>query len=194
MSAAVEVRGLLDALAADGESESKVIVERARAEGARLEREAKDRLRAELDRRVAARTQELVLRETAARLEARSDARRSALLARRAIVNRVMDVARAMLPAAASESWLRSAAEQALEYLPEGEVVVRCAGRDVALVKKLVASRKTAQVVADDKIGAGVVAESSDGSVRVDGTLDARLGRLHAEIAIAIVSSLEGAA
>jgi len=194
MSAPAEMRGLLDSLAADGESEAKLILERAREEATALVRDAIARRRAALDRRIVGRGQEIALREAAVRLEARSDARRSALFARRAIVNRVMDAARAMLPAAASEDWLRSAAEEALEYLPEGEVVVRCAGRDVALMKKFVAGRRAARVVADDKIGAGVVAESPDGSVRVDGTLDSRLGRLHAEIAIAVVSSLEGAA
>jgi len=194
MSAQEAVRGLLDSLAADGESEARLMLERAREEAGRLALEAKARVRGELDRRIAVRTEELAANESAVRLEARADARRSALLARRAIVNRVMDVARAMLPEAASEEWLRSAAEQALEYLPEGDIVVRCAERDVGFVKTLVATRKSARVVGDQKIGAGVVAETPDGSVRVDGTLDSRLGRMHAEIAIAVVSSLEGSA
>lgn len=188
------VRGLLDSLAADGEAEAKSILNRARDEAGRMALEAQAKMRAEVDQRVAARTKELAASEATVRLDARSDARRSALLARRAVVNHVMDAARAMLPQAASEDWLRSAAEQALEYLPDGDVVVRCAERDVRLVQQLVAGRATARVMADKKIGAGIVAETPDGSVRVDGTLDSRLGRLHAEIAIAVVSSLEGAA
>ena len=194
MSAPDAVRGLLDSLSADGETEARLVVDRAREEAGRLAVEARTRVRAELDRRIARRSRELEADEAAIRLEARADARRSALLARRAVVNRVMDIARAMLPEAASVDWLRSAAEQALEYLPDGDIVVRCAARDVRLVKQLVAGRKSARVLADGKIGAGVVAETRDGSVRVDGTLDSRLGRLHAEIAIAVVSSLEGAA
>jgi len=194
MSAPDAVRGLLDSLCADGETEAQLVVLRAREEAGRLAVEARTRVRAELDRRIARRSRELEADEAAIRLEARADARRSALLARRAVVNRVMDIARAMLPEAASVDWLRSAAEQALEYLPDGDIVVRCAARDVRLVKQLVAGRKSARVLADGKIGAGVVAETPDGSVRVDGTLDSRLGRLHAEIAIAVVSSLEGAA
>jgi vacuolar-type H+-ATPase subunit E/Vma4 len=185
--------GLRDTLQEMGEGEARAVIDRARAEAAAIAERSTSRIRDELERRKAARASELAERESSARLEARGESRRSALGARQALVDRVMAAAEQLLGKAGTVEWLEAETSRVLQYLPEGKAKVRCAPRDVASVKKLVAGRARTTVAADDGIAAGVIAESADGSLTVDGTLASRLARMRGALAIEIVSAMERA-
>jgi vacuolar-type H+-ATPase subunit E/Vma4 len=192
MSAGALAEGLLETLTADAESEARSLVDRARSEADRIALDAAAHLRETLDERVAARADELAVSTSVRRLRAKETARRSALDARQTVVNRVLDTARAMLAQASTAEWLKGEIDRALSYLPEGKAHLRCAPRDVARIRNLVADRPATTVAADDAIAAGLIAEMADGSLLVDATLDSRIGRMHAELAIEIVTAVEG--
>jgi vacuolar-type H+-ATPase subunit E/Vma4 len=193
VSGSTAVRGLLEGLAAEGESESRAVIDGAQREAARIAAESAARMRDELERRRALRALEIAGRESVLRMEARGGARRSALGARQLLVDRVLECARSLLPEAATPEWLESEMGRVLPYLPEGEVTIRCRTKDVARVKRLVVKRAGASVRVDDTIAAGVIAELGDGSLVVDGTAGSRLARMRGMLAIAIVQMLEEA-
>jgi vacuolar-type H+-ATPase subunit E/Vma4 len=193
VSDGVAVRGLLETLAAEGEEEARLVVERARAEAARIAAESAARLGDELQKRKVYRAQELAASEGAARMEARKGKREKGRGTRERVVNRVIEVARGMLAGAATEEWTRAGVARVLEYMPDGKATVRCASRDLARVREAVASRANTTVVPDESISGGVIAEMADGSLMVDGTLESRLERMRTALAIEIVAALEGA-
>ena len=191
MSDGAKARALLGKLAAEGEREALAIVARARSEADRLATESAARLGAALERAKAEHVAGLAEREAAARTRAAAEARRTALEARRALVERVVAAAYSRLAPAATADWLAGEVERALAYLPDGPARVRCARRAVPAVRKLVAARPDTDVTADESVGAGVIAEMSDGSLVVDATSGSRLERMRGAIAIEIVAAVE---
>jgi vacuolar-type H+-ATPase subunit E/Vma4 len=193
VSEGTAVRGLLEGLAAAGAEEGRVLIEKARLEAARIDEECASRMRDELERRRAARALEIAGRESVMRMEARGGARRSALGARQLLVDRVFERAAALLPDLATPEWLEGEVGRVLPYLPDGEITIRCRTKDVARVKRLMAKRADVSVRADDAILAGVIVETGDRSLVVNGTAEARLARMRGVLAIAILKMLEEA-
>jgi vacuolar-type H+-ATPase subunit E/Vma4 len=120
--------------------------------------------------------------------EARRVARRRELEARHALMARVIDRARAMLPEAArSEPYRLSLAahlDEALSYLEGLPCRVRCPASCEPVLRPLVARHEGVSLEVDDTVGPGLVAEALDGSVVVDNTLAARLARRQAQLAV----------
>ena len=190
MSDGVKARALLNKLAADGEREALATVARAREEAERISRESAARLAAALERAKGERLTQLADRESAARLRATAAARRDVLDAKGALVERVLSAARPLLASAATDAWLAAEVERALAYLPEGAARLRCAKSSVAAVRKCVAARPSTDVVADDTVGAGVIAAMADGTLVVDATAGSRLERMRGALAIEIVAAV----
>ena len=118
---------------------------------------------------------------------ARRQVRTRELEARHARLTRIMERARALVPeVAASTAYLRalpSHLEEALSYLEGLRPQVRCQAVFAPVLQPLVAQHEGAELVIDESVGPGVVAEAADGSVIVDNTLAARLAQIEARLA-----------
>jgi vacuolar-type H+-ATPase subunit E/Vma4 len=128
---------------------------------------------------------------------ARREARARELEARHAQLARVLDRARALvLEVAASASYaqvLPSHLDEALSFLEGARPRVKCPAAFVAILRPAVARHEGVELVADQSIGPGFIAEASDGSVIVDNTLAARLARSEARLAIELLRELGNA-
>lgn len=182
---------LLEVLAAEGEAEARAVIAKAREEAARIDGESAARLTRDLEERKLRRSEELQAAESAERLKARGRARESGFGIRERVVNGVLQRTRQLLAGAATNAWLQRQVAAALEYLPEGGAELRCAKKDLAAVKKAAAGRQHTTVTVDAEIQAGVIVAMSDGTLRVDGTAEARLDRMRAALAIEIVRAVE---
>jgi vacuolar-type H+-ATPase subunit E/Vma4 len=67
---------------------------------------------------------------------------------------------------------------------------VRCPSAFAPLLQATIARHDGAELVIDDSVGPGVVAEAADGSLTVDDTLAARLGRAEPRLAIELSRKL----
>ena len=165
---------LIAALRAAAEERAAAIREEARADAERYRAEIAQKtavLRAEA---LAASTTEAAERLAAATAEADREASRIVLAARAALAERLWRLARAALPQFRDE---RNAATFAAlaDELPDRawpRVRVNPADRDLA-------GRRfpDAEVVPDEAIAAGLIAEADDGRIRVDNSLEKRLAR-----------------
>jgi vacuolar-type H+-ATPase subunit E/Vma4 len=121
---------------------------------------------------------------------ARHEAMKDVLLSRTRVVNRVLDAARALLPAILKteqyDSLLAHEIEQALDFVGDGGATVHCTQSLASAVRRSVASKPSVAVEPSDDIGSGFVAADDGGTVRVDCTLEARLDRLAPLLAIEI--------
>jgi vacuolar-type H+-ATPase subunit E/Vma4 len=182
---------LLEVLRAEGELEARQVIDRARDEAGRIDMASAQRVARDLEARLAARSQELRLTESAEKVKARGRARESGFGIRERVVNDVLQRTRQLLAGAATDSWLQRQIAAVIEYLPEGGAELLCAKKDLAAVKKIAAGRPHTAVTVESGILAGVVAAMSDGTLRVDGTAEARLERMRAALAIEIVRAVE---
>ena len=83
----------------------------------------------------------------------------------------------------------------ALEYLPDGPTVVKCAPSVASVVRGAVArtGRAGTTVVEDPAVPLGVVAESGDGEITVAATFARRMARERAVLATEVIGRLGGA-
>jgi len=125
---------------------------------------------------------------------ARRHARARELEARHAQLARILERARTLVPeVAASASYvdaLPSHLEEALSFLEGLQPRVRCRADFATMLRATVAQHSGAELVIDESVGPGVVAEVADGSVVVDNTLAARLARAEARVAIELLRKL----
>jgi vacuolar-type H+-ATPase subunit E/Vma4 len=186
---------LLQAIADDGASEARRIVETARAEAAALRAAADARVERTIADTCAAREEELRAGLDARRARARTEARVRVLEARARFMDRVFRDAEAALPGClergGAHETLTMLCQEALDFFPTGGARIRCRA---ALARMIAVSLPGAPVLVDDEIPEGVVVESVDGSCRIDNTLVARLRRRRAELSIAIISRMESSA
>jgi vacuolar-type H+-ATPase subunit E/Vma4 len=186
------VKELLATLTADAEVEAHAVVERARTEAVRITAESDSQRAAELERRKAKRAEDRSGHEGSLRMAEKRKAGQAALGARQRVVERVVAAARALLADAATDEWLANDLERVLAYVPPGKATIRCAPRAAAKVKRLVSERGDITVEGTAGITAGVLVETADHRLLVDGTLDSRLERMRAALAIDIVAAVEG--
>lgn len=150
----------------------------------------------------ARRSAVLTSREEEYRAEARAnvagerhEAMRAVLLAKTRVVDRVMAGAKALLPAAARGKVYGSALAdelgQALAFVGEENAVVQCPDDLAPVVREALRAASTVVVESTNNAGSGFVAIGDGGTVRVDGTLEARLDRLAPTLAIEILAKLE---
>jgi len=182
---------LLAALGRDADAEAAAILARADADAAAVRAGAEARVAAVRDARVAARRAELAAATERAGGAARREARQQLLAARWRFVQRVLDRAGAMLPAAlegaAGADVLRGLLVEAEAYLPPGRAVVRCAPSASDALRAAPKGSVEREIVPDPAVTAGLLAEAGDGSVVVDNTLEARLARLGRALAAELV-------
>jgi vacuolar-type H+-ATPase subunit E/Vma4 len=125
---------------------------------------------------------------------ARREAHARELEARHAQLARVLDRARTLVPeVAASASYaeaLPSHLEEALSFLEGVRPRVKCPEALIATLRPTAARHEDVELVIDESIGPGIVAEAADRSVIVDNTLAARLTRLEPRLAIELFRML----
>jgi vacuolar-type H+-ATPase subunit E/Vma4 len=118
------------------------------------------------------------------------------LEARHAQIARILQRAREVVPEVASSASyldaLPSHLDEALSFLSGLRPRVRCQAAIASRLQAAIA-RHGAELVIDESVGPGVVAEAGDGSVVVDNTLAARLGRAEARLAIELSGKLSEA-
>ena len=188
------IESLLEALGEEGDVEAKRVVEEARAEAARIEAEAASRVAARTADAVAARERELAAEGDAGKARLRHEGAVGILHARNRLLERVFDTASAAFPHAldlpAHEGALQGLIAEALAFVPEVPVIVRCRPGLAARALALVASLGNVRVESDASLPEGVVVEAEDGSVRIDNTLADRLRRLRPALSVELLARL----
>lgn len=161
-----------------------------------------DRITSESDRAIAERRREVIGDKEATYLAearvavaaARHAAMRSVLLARTRLVERVLDRARTSLAEAARrQSYLSTLGREiaeALRFVDDSGVVVRCSSNLESAVRELLRDRPDLSIEVDEEHGTGFTVIGDRGSVLVDGRLESRLERLSSSLAIEIHSRL----
>lgn len=127
--------------------------------------------------------------------EARRAAQARLLDARWGLVDRVLTAALAELPAlaerAASDAVLVERTKEVLSYLGDAPAVLHAAPALATRVQHVLAGRDAVRVETDPGALTGLRAVSADGRVVVDDTLEARLRRMRAALAIEIMRAAE---
>ena len=186
---------LLHAIAQDGESEARQIVDDARAEAMAIRAAADARVQQRIADAGATRESELRSVLDARRARARHEARIHVLRVRAQFMNRVFQAAETSLPGIldhdASQETLTRLCQEALDFFPPSGARIRCPRTLACRVAKAVPG---AAVVVDDDVPEGVIVESLDGQSRIDNTLEARLRRLRPELSIAVSTAMSGCA
>jgi vacuolar-type H+-ATPase subunit E/Vma4 len=125
---------------------------------------------------------------------ARRQARTRELEALHVEIARILNRARGMVPEiAASPSYVgavTSHLEEALSFLNGLQPRVRCQAAVATVLQSAIDRHVGAQLLIDDSVGPGFVAEAADGSVLVDNTIVARLARAETSLAIALARKL----
>jgi vacuolar-type H+-ATPase subunit E/Vma4 len=191
---------LLDQIRRDAAAAAEARVASARQDAARLDTESTARLEHRRASAVEDRERSRVAALEAARAETSQRVSRETLSSRAAALDRVFAAALLQMQALAAHPRLGAvlgrALADALTYLPDGPVTVRCA-RDVAVaVRAAVAGvagvgRDTITVREDDGVPLGAIVEAADGTIAVDATFVRRLARERPRLAITIARQME---
>lgn len=181
---------LLQQLFRDADAEVARRLAAARAVAAGLEEGAAARLAAERDDALRARAKSLGAALERERSERERKRQFDLLTSRRRLVDRAIEVAMRRAPEWVGRAEVAQALQRmlrdALAYLPEGEAKVRC---HPLLVPALAGADTvgSAPLHAEDGVPFGFVAESRDGRVRVDATLERLVARERERLSIALV-------
>lgn len=181
---------LLQAIAEDGEAEARRILDAANTDAAAIRTAADARAAQRCAEAGALREAELRAELETRRARTRNDARVQVLLARERFMDGIFDEAEKRLPGileqSASPGALPGLCREALEFFPPGSARIRCRA---GLARQLAEALGGIPVVADESVAEGVIAESIDGTARIDNTLRARLRRRRPELSIAILTA-----
>ena len=125
---------------------------------------------------------------------ARRHSRAGELEAQHALIGRVLNRARTLLPEiGASPAYagaVPSHLHEALSFLHGLHPRIRCQAAFAAILHAAIDRHEGAQLLIDESIGPGFVAEAADGSVVVDCTLAARFARAHSRFTMALARKL----
>jgi vacuolar-type H+-ATPase subunit E/Vma4 len=128
---------------------------------------------------------------------ARREARARELAARHALLGRVFERARALIPEVAASAAYRAALPshlaEALSYLEGTHPRIHCQAGLAPTIQSAITRHSGAQVMIDETVAPGIVAEAADGSVVVDNTLAARLAGVETRLAIELLQRLTDA-
>lgn len=139
---------------------------------------------------------ELELRqETAAALAAATrEARRDVLFARERLLDNVFQAAAARLPVLVDDARYRAVVgaefEEAVGYLPEGGIRLRCSPGLLGLAEEHVGDLPGISIEPDAGVGSGFVLEAADGSSALDATLERRLADQRGSLALVVLQHL----
>ena len=125
---------------------------------------------------------------------ARREAHARELAARHALLARILQRARALLPEIAASTSYREAlpshVDEALSFLEGLHARVRCQAAFASILAETIARHRDAVLVIDESVGPGVQAHAGDGSVTIDNTLASRLAREEGRLAIELSREL----
>jgi vacuolar-type H+-ATPase subunit E/Vma4 len=128
---------------------------------------------------------------------ARREARARELAARHALLDRIFERARALIPEVAASAAYRAALPshlgEALSYLEGTHPRIHCQAGLAPTIQSAITRHSGAQVIIDETVAPGIVAEAADGSVVVDNTLAARLAGVETRLAIELLQRLTDA-
>jgi vacuolar-type H+-ATPase subunit E/Vma4 len=186
---------LLGALERDGSAQAEDLLVQARATVAAIAREADElvaRRRADV---LGGRETELRGAAQAALGETRRTGRRAVLTARQRLLERVFGAARGLFfEALASEAYRARALPEhlaeALGAVGDEPAVIRCPETLVPAVRAAVARKKHLTVQGDPAAPPGIRVVTTDGAIEVDNTLEGRLDRLRARLALEVLAKL----
>lgn len=182
---------LLQAIAEDGDAEARQVLAAAGAQAATIRAAADARAERRCAEACAAREAELRTELETRRARTRNETRIQVLLARARFIDRIFGEAEARLPGIlerpVSSDALVNLCREALETFPPGRARIRCRAE---LARRLGESLGSIAVVTDESVAEGVIAETIDGSARVDNTLAAMLRRRRPELSIAILEAM----
>lgn len=192
---AAQAGPLLDQILRAGVAAANARVTTARAEADQTIGKARERTVRTRNTALAERERAHAGALEAARAEATQRVARDTLGARAAALDRIFAAATTQLPALATHPRLAEvlgpALADALTYVPDGPVVVRCAGAVAGVVRAgIAASGRDAAVRVGETVALGAIVESADGAVSVDVTFATRLARARARLAITIAKTL----
>lgn len=187
---------LLAAMEKEAAARAEARLDAAREEAGRILAEAEARVarsRAEEVDTVRARLDEEMHRALA--LE-RREVRAAVLQSRQALLDQVLEAARAGLAPAAGQAdyhaTLPADLETALAYLGEVEARIRTSPGLEKIMAGIVPGKRRMRIEADETIRAGFRVEAADGSVQVDQTLDQRLRDRWPGLRIEVLAALGG--
>jgi vacuolar-type H+-ATPase subunit E/Vma4 len=194
----VALEDLLGALRRHAEADCATVLAQARDEAARIRREAEEQLARERGRALDAGRAELRAALEVAMGEQRRRARADVLAARQRCFERVLGAARAMLPEAvggpAYRAGLAARLIRVLACVGDDPVEIHCPVALEPHVRALVADRPGTVVRAGPEAASGIRVVTADGTIEVDDTLEGRMERQGAELALSISAELNGAA
>ena len=150
----------------------------------------------------AAREDELASRRAARRArldrelaQARREAQTALLAARRALIERVLTRTRELLETAErDEAYLSGIAQQtrqALRFVDDRPMAIRCRPALADRLRDELSDLAAVTLEADPRCPPGVVLTAVDGSVEVDDTLEARLGRVAMRLGPSFLAEIE---
>jgi vacuolar-type H+-ATPase subunit E/Vma4 len=169
----------------------------------RAARTAADRIASDADQAIEERRSAVLssrkdVYRTQARTEIsaeRHEAMRAVLLAKTRVVERVLQRARALLPAElrndAYQAALEKEVEEALAFVGSEEATVLCPEALAPALRQALRATPEVAVQVHNDAGSGFVVVGQAGRVRVDSTLETRLDRLAPTLAIEIHERLE---
>lgn len=173
---------------ADSTAES--ISSAAREEAERIESEAAEQIERRRGALIRDKEAEYGAEARTAIAAARQEALQSTLVAQTALVERVLERAKALLPQLSkSEAYLSELTRnlnEALQFVQGQATIVRCSPSLEEAVRDALRGRPnvTIEIAAND--GTGFVLIGAEGSVTVDGRLESRIDRLAPSLAIEI--------
>ncbi len=187
---------LLAALERDGSAQAEELLARARATAAAIAREADELVARRRTDVLGGRKAELRGAAQAALGETRRTGRRAALAARQRLLERVFASARDLFPGAMASEAYRARAlpehlAEALGAVGDEPAVIRCPEALVPAVRAAVARKKHLTVQGDPAAPPGIRVVTTDGVIEVDNTLEGRLDRLRARLALEMLAKLE---
>ena len=185
---------LMAALAADVQAKAEQELEAGRREAERIRRESDEaiaRRRAELLSAHESATRRSLMEKAA---EAESAVRGKLLAAREEVIRQVLTAVHSRLSSVQTGAdYLAIVPEElreALSYVPDVDVEIRCSPALVTHLTRFTANRAI-RIMADSGIVAGFRISAEGGRVQVDQTLETRLARLEPVVRMQIVRQLE---
>jgi vacuolar-type H+-ATPase subunit E/Vma4 len=187
---------LLAALERDGSAQAEALLTQARTAAAAIARESDELVARRRADALDARKAELSGAAQATLGETRRTSRGAVLAARQRLLERVFAAARDLFPEAMASDDYRTRAlprhlAEALSAVGDEPAVIRCPEALVAAVRSAVTRKKHLTVEGDPAAPPGIRVVTTDGAIEVDNTLEGRLDRLRARLALDVLAQLE---
>ncbi len=185
---------LRDEILNDARRKAERALARAERDAAKARDEAAEEQRAEREQALERARQRADIRSRAILVTVDQEVRRQRLLAREAILERCLDQALETACSLPPEDARRSLAElldEALAALGPGPAKVRARPADAAVLASAISDAAQVTVTDDERLGAGLVAESPDGLRQFDNTYATRRERLRERLRTLLAEGID---